>query len=98
MKLQQRILMVLRKRYRGGTMTNKEKAQMIQDVIDHSGRERTYIFFPEFFHAGFDLILMDRCETYKNISTANIPGLEVVLDDSVIAIAKTVLYILMVIL
>ena len=23
-------------------MTNKEKAQMIQDVIDHQGRERTY--------------------------------------------------------
>ena len=23
-------------------MTNKEKAQMIQDVIDHPGRERTY--------------------------------------------------------
>ena len=42
MKLQQRILMVLRKRYRGRTMTNKEKAQMIQDVIDHQGRERTY--------------------------------------------------------
>ena len=23
-------------------MTNKEKAQMIQSVIDHPGRERTY--------------------------------------------------------
>ncbi len=42
MKLQQRILMVLRKRDSGGTMTNKEKAQMIQGVIDHPGRERTY--------------------------------------------------------
>ncbi len=42
MKLQQRILMVLRKRYSGGTMTNKDKAQMIQAVIDHPGREKTY--------------------------------------------------------
>ena len=45
-----------------------------------------------------DLILMDSCETYKNLSTANIPGFEVIFDNSFITLANTVFKILMVIL
>ena len=39
---------------------------------------------------------MDSCETYKNLSTANIPGFEVIFDNSFITLANTVFNILMV--
>lgn len=55
-------------------------------------------FFPESFHVGFNLILRDSCETYKNLSTANVPGFEAIFDNSFITFANTISNILMVIL
>ena len=57
-----------------------------------------FLFFPESFHVRIDLILRNCCESYENLSATDVPGFEVILDDSIIAIAKTVAYILVIIL